>query len=216
MPITYETAPASVLDLLAKVMRKHHPELARAEVRVAVLMALTDDASPAVVLRGYQCAATIQKLSIKQRVLTNHDALMILDGNRWLDWPERSQQALLDHELTHLEVGIDKDGFLKTDAIGRPKLYMRLHDWEIGGFEAVARRWGSDALDVVAARRFRREYGPTLFDDPAAPGSADRNARPSEAAAHAMQKLKDAGITDIRIGAGAGPDRPLRLTGGDA
>lgn len=48
---------------------------------------------------------------------------------------------------------------MKTDDVGRPKLKMRLHDWQMGGFREIAQRYGSDALEVVEARKFEEVYG---------------------------------------------------------
>lgn len=169
--VYYEKADKSVTDLMHLVIAAHQPCLARAEVTVDVLMAIDrDDAGaptgqPAVKLSGYPCAATVKINSLKDRVLGMGDALVTIDEHQWEELTDEKRRALLDHELEHLEVARVGGGVLwhdpnckvvlgiaKTDDIGRPRLKMRLHDWQLGGFRTIARRWGEDALEVHAVR----------------------------------------------------------------
>lgn len=179
MATTYTKAPSAVLQLIQQVMHKHHPALAFAEVRVGALMARVEDehgnvVPGAVKLHGYECAATIKKLPVKQRVLGNPDALITIDEGTWKELDSLERHALIDHELTHLQVlraggGIvDYDpetetciGVPKLDAADRPCLRMKLHDWQLGGFESIARRYGIDALEVQALR----SIVPVLMDE---------------------------------------------------
>ena len=78
---------------------------------------------------------------------------------------EPQKDALVDHELTHLVLVIDpKTKTPKLDHSGRPKLAMRLHDWELGGFADTAQHYGKDALEVISMRRFSDKYGQLCFD----------------------------------------------------
>ena len=65
--------------------------------------------------------------------------------------------AVLDHELSHLELVTDGYGNVKHDDLERPRLRIALHDWQFGWFDAVARRHGSDATEVQQAKK--------LFED---------------------------------------------------
>jgi hypothetical protein len=63
-----------------------------------------------------------------------------VDAYRWPELDELTQVAVLDHELTHLELVTDDEGTVKYDDYGRPKLRMRLHDICHGWFSEVAKR----------------------------------------------------------------------------
>lgn len=168
MGIIYDQARREVHDMAHEILNTHHPELKLADgsaVRLCILMANNDgeDAEPAVKLHGYPCAAVISIISYKQRVDKRADAEIIIDEKAWNDLTEPQQRALLDHEITHLQFQVDDIGMVKTDDQGRPKLKMRLHDFDFGGFRTIARRYGADALEVQAARAFEKEYGPDVF-----------------------------------------------------
>lgn len=187
---TYEEAPAHVIDLIHQVKQTHHKHLVAAGVRVGVLMAYGsqnskgDTIGPAIALGGYQCAGTMHRLSHKWRVCTGWDALMMLDGDRWDEWPEQAQCALIDHELQHLEVQWERwpdekdttSGIPKRDAGDRPKLAIRLHDWQLGGFKATAERYGRWSFEVETTKVFYDEHGQYLLIPPnqAAQIDADR------------------------------------------
>ncbi len=76
------------------------------------------------------------------------DATVTVDGNRYDEWPLARLDAILDHELTHLELSL-KDGAVQCDDLGRPKLRMRKHDQQYGWFNEVAERHGEDAVEVL-------------------------------------------------------------------
>lgn len=165
MGVNFEQAPIEVHQIASEVLQAHHPELRMTDgspVKLCILMAFRgDDADePAVMLHGYPCYAKISIIPLKQRVDKRADAEIIIDREEWdnnLSHPQ--QRALLDHEITHLEIQKDENGFVKTDDVGRPKLKLKVHDWHIGGFRSIAQRYGSDALEVVEARKFQESYG---------------------------------------------------------
>ena len=168
MAVILELAEESVHALAKEIIERFHPDLKEkadkpgSGIRLCIFMASNGDKEshePAVKLHGYPCYATIGIIPYKQRVDKRADAEITIDESKWKDMPETQQRALLDHEITHLEVVRDEDGFLKTDDAGRPKLKMRLHDWQLGGFRVIAQRYGADALDVVEAVAFRDTFG---------------------------------------------------------
>jgi hypothetical protein len=55
--------------------------------------------------------------------------------------------------LFHIAVRRDRDGAIKSDDGGRPKLKLRKHDFEIGGFVEIAKRHGPESLEVQAVGR---------------------------------------------------------------
>ena len=171
MPVTYERAKPDheAHDLIRGLAAKNHPDLAKHEVSIGVLLAASDDGEPSVKLHGYPCAATVRITPYRQRVQGIEDAVITLDRRLWVDLSDERKAALIDHEITHLTVVFDKDGFAKSDDLGRPKLKMRLHDVQAGWFVDIARRHGEHSFEVEQARQIHADHGQLLFawGDPA-------------------------------------------------
>lgn len=169
MPVVYQLADAAVHALARDVMAEHHAKrLIMPDgdfVKLCIMFAFGDVNSdePAVKLHGYPCAAVVSIIPYKQRVDKRADAEIIIDRSQWDAMTDLQRRALLDHEITHLEFQKDDVGCVKTDDVGRPKLTMRLHDWQLGGFREIAQRYGEDAIEVVNAKAFKRDYGEAVF-----------------------------------------------------
>lgn len=169
MPTSYTKADGDVMEIVGKVMHEHHSDLEKAGVIVDVLLAQAEhdeDGNPKadpVKLGGYACSAVIRRTSLKQRALGHGDAEIVIDEDRWNAMSQERQEALIDHELTHLMLAKDKDGHLKRDDQNRAVLKMRLHDWQLGGFAEIVERHGSAAPDLVEARKLEANYGQLLF-----------------------------------------------------
>lgn len=164
MPVIYSKAAEPALDLLADTIARYHAELAENGVTVGVLVAHPgDDGEPPVKLHGYPCAAVIKITPYKQRVQGIEDAVITLSGPHWRGLDEAGRVALLDHELEHLELSRDREGNVRSDDQGRPKLKLRLHDWQLGGFESIAKRHGPAAPEVTAYRAAHERYYQCLF-----------------------------------------------------
>lgn len=178
MSKTYERADKGTVLRLKEVMQRHRRDLVGSDVRIDVLfVAEHDDKSgevfPALKNRGYPAAATIKILSLKERTLGLGDALMTIDTHAWKRMGESERDALLDHELEHLQVRADPGGFVsadgasavaaKLDDLRRPLLKLRLHDWQLGGFRSIANRHGESAPEVKAVRACR-ENGQYFWD----------------------------------------------------
>ena len=166
---TYAECTRAVYLMRDTIMKKHHRHLIEAGVTVKMLFvhAPIDEKTgepkgPALKNKGYPAAGLAEINSHKARMKGCDDATIYLDGDTWSDWTEARQLALIDHELTHFQVDLDAEEGVKLDAGNRPKLTMRLHDWEIGGFQDVSDRHGAAALDVETARaavaRHRRVF----------------------------------------------------------
>jgi len=158
-------APSEARAKLDDVMKRFHGPLVDAEVTVGLLFAWQSeggDMAP-VKLHGYPCAAVVRITPYRQRVQGIEDAVITVDGALWSQMPDVERTALLDHELYHLELARDKDDQIKSDDAGRPKLKMRLHDWQLGGFEAIARRHRDAALEVQAFKATQKTYSQALF-----------------------------------------------------
>jgi hypothetical protein len=84
-------------------------------------------------------------------------------GDRWNHWDEDQQNALIDHEVTHISLVINRKGILTLDDLGRPKLKMRKHDFEVGWFHSIAERYGAASFEVQQARVLQAEAGKFYF-----------------------------------------------------
>jgi hypothetical protein len=148
----FEKASTEDLAHCHQLMAEHHPELHAAGVVVTIMLARNEDEHPLRV-RGIPAAACIRVTRPLERSMGYGHALMLIDGNEWPHRSEMEQAAILDHELTHLQLVLDKKtGQVKEDDEGRPKLKLRPHDFEFGWFDAVAKRWPDTALEIQQAR----------------------------------------------------------------
>ena len=158
MPV-YERATKDTARQVNAVLKRYHGPLSDAGLTVDILMAAAktdkngDPVGPAVTHGGYPCLAKIKIVGLKDRAKGQADAELILDGDRWVELDTEEQVAVIDHELTHLELSIGDNG-IRVDDIGRPKLRIRKHDHQFGWFDEVARRHGRDSIEVQQYEHF--------------------------------------------------------------
>jgi hypothetical protein len=180
---SHDPAPKSVLALIAdRIDSGHYPDLVEAGVTVNALFAFTDDPErPAVKLHGYPCAAVIKINSAKDRLEGKSDATITIDGRAWAEeWSDDGRVALIEHELQHLIVARSKptkrdpEARVLSDDAGRPKLKMRPHDFQIGGFVSIARRHGDESFERKTAAALRADFGPLLWPDESGPSPGFR------------------------------------------
>lgn len=161
MPTTLSTPDkgAEIYRIAAAVIDKKGSlkDMREAGVTYDFLFAHNSE-GPAVKLHGYPCAATIKINSYEKRVEGHADCVVKVDAHEWgrMDLVER--EALLFHEFLHLVVVKDKEkdkktGAVtihgpKTDDLGRPKLKMNLHDFQVGIFKEVIEDYGQKSLDA--------------------------------------------------------------------
>ena len=121
---------------------------------------------PAIKVNGRDALACIRVTSLEERVSGRADAVMWIDGDNWKDLPVSKHNALIDHELTHLELALHpRTGEIQLDDVGRVKLRLRPHDFQVGWFDEVAERHGNESFEVLQAARliadgYRQMYFP--------------------------------------------------------
>lgn len=154
---TYERADTETVDLVLERIETFYPQLYRAEVRVDVMMAFGrrrggELVSAAIMHRGYPAAGTMRIIGLRDRAAGRGDAEMLIDGDHWAGMGLAARTALVDHELHHLMlVWEDEEREVpKADDCGRPRLKLRKHDFEIGGFHEIAKRHKAHAPEVRA------------------------------------------------------------------
>lgn len=160
MPIYSEncTQTREASEVADEVSRIHHSDLVDAGVTIDVIAAFpkTDDNGDPVEehclkLHGYPCYAVIKINSYKLRAQGHADAEITIDGYQWETLDDDARRAIIDHELTHLEIKRGKEGEIVTDDLSRPKLKMRLHDTQVGWFKEVAARHKKSSIEVQQA-----------------------------------------------------------------
>ncbi len=164
MGVGYDKGTQAAVDAVAKVTHLYHPDLEEMKVTVQVLFAHKYDkdgeAEPAMITRGHEVLAKISITNLQDRTRGIPDAKLVIDRVfGWARLSESRRLALIDHELTHLNLTLDKDGIVKTDDLGRPKLHMRHHDWELTGFAEICERHGEAAIEVHEMVRWQEAYG---------------------------------------------------------
>ena len=160
----YNRAPQFVNTRASNIIHRFHPDHKTAGTTVDFLFVSAGEDEPAVMLHGHACYATIRITSAKERALGHADAEMLIDKAKYEEMTSEVQDALLDHEIYHLEVAKDKYGAFEVDDHRRPKLKMRMHDREFGWFDAIAKRHGGNSIEVQQARLFHRQAGQVYFE----------------------------------------------------
>lgn len=161
----YSRAEPELLEMVGRVLTEQFPALAQAEIRVDVLCAhpktdrLGEPAENAITVNGYPAPATINIRGPKERAQGLGDAMITLDAYRWDEQAPPEQEAILHHELSHIELQTSKSGAVKRDDYDRPKLSRRLHDRQFGWFDSTAKRFGDCSQEVQQAKLFVDELG---------------------------------------------------------
>lgn len=149
---TYSNASLDLTATIARMSSEYHDDLVQATI-AALFVFDDEDSLPCLKHQGYPAAAVVRITPIRDRALGVADAIIVVDRATWQTLSAPQKDALIDHELEHLELVLDDDtGKPKYDALERPKLRMRRHDHQIGFFTDVVGRHGEDAMEVVAVR----------------------------------------------------------------
>jgi hypothetical protein len=183
---TYEKADNGIEEEVRAIIARFYPELKEAGITISLMIvedrdnegALKDE--PALLLHGTPAAAIVKKNSLKDRAEGKADASIFIDGNRWNDWADGTRTAILHHEIHHL--ALVREGGLETgpvvlDALGRPCLFLRRHDFEVGWFHKIAEIYGDASLEVQQAKAFADEKGQLYFGWSVPPDHAVESAK---------------------------------------
>jgi len=164
-------------DLLCK-FETHKPVL-DAKVKIDYVFAFCDrdeetgePLNDALTKNGMKCLGLTRKLPPKDRVMGRGDAEVALDGDWWAKANPDEQAALLDHELHHIAPKLKK-GVLQVDAQGRPQLFLRKHDFEVGWFHIIAARHEA-AVERHQARGLMDGYGQLYWPELVGPGKVTK------------------------------------------
>jgi hypothetical protein len=152
-----------------------HQLIERHKVKVDYLFAFADtdeDGQPinnALNKNGIRALGLCRKIGLKDRAKGMGDVEILIDHDHWKTIPEAEQRALLDHEMTHIQVCVNQRDEPKLDAIGRPKIKIRKHDVEVGWFASVAQRHGAASIEQIQAKQILDKAGQYFWPELVAP-----------------------------------------------
>jgi len=116
--------------------------------------------------KGVAALAVVRATKLKERVQGRADVEILICGVEWPRLTPKQQDALIDHELYHVELIIDREtGEPKLDDSGRPMLNMRDHDISVGWFLINAQRHGINSPEIRQARQIFNQFREILMID---------------------------------------------------
>ena len=169
MPTTYEKADNTIYNLIQERIEKFYPDLEKVDLTLDVMVAENDNGDHPVKVNGYPSPAAIKITPLKARAKGLADVELILDWAAFKSMTRNQQEALIDKELYYLEVQRDKEENIKFDDLGRPKIRLKKHDYQLGWFREIAVRHKGDSPEVYQAKILWNNDGKTFF--PAAQNS---------------------------------------------
>ncbi len=220
MPL-FERADESIHRLMQKTMDEFHPGLRDAQVTVDCVMAHAKrDAEgqplgPALKLHGVPAHAIAKILKLKDRAMGRADGEITIDGDRWDTWTAAQQKALLDHELEHFQLKLDREGGVVRDDLDRPSLKMKHHDWDFGWFTSIAQRHGPASFECQQAEQVFQKDGQFLFPF-AAPGRREKAEKFLAAASGVESITLSGGGKSVTLPSHQKKHRAVRTHGHDA
>jgi hypothetical protein len=122
--------------LMAQIRKEYHEDIKDAKIALAYQKGLKADVD------GHVTLGKCIKASDLQRELVDWDFVILLNHEVWTatEFTKEKKMALLDHELCHAELALDKEGEPKVDAGGRKQYRIRKHDFQ--EFNAIIERHG--------------------------------------------------------------------------
>lgn len=159
----YERCDEETIARVHRMISRNHEELARAKVTLSLLFVAArrkEDklVGAALTHQGYAAHAVARVVNLRDRAKGNPDVEIVFDFHSWSNLSPKSQDALIDHELTHFLVVADE-----FDAAGRPKIRLKKHDFQVGWFHAVASRHGAHAIEAIQSKLLVDSTGQLYF-----------------------------------------------------
>lgn len=173
---TYQRCGDDVKELASEILcefESHRP-LLDAKVMIDYVFAYPnldeqtgEPIGEAIMHHGQKALGLCRKIPLKDRAMGRADAEITLDAGWWDDASPEERKALLDHELHHIAIKIGKVG-LEKDDLGRPKIQLRKHDFQVGWFKDVAARHGNSSIERMQARQAMCDMGQYFWPEIAA------------------------------------------------
>jgi len=169
----YKPADPEVVELVRKVLVAECQQIAgmQPEIIIETLFAFeSKPGKPALTKGGYPCVGMIRVVTEEHRAAAAPDVILTLDGYRWSKLSSEEQYAVIHHELYHLvpvnlkpATGDAKGWYCAVDGLGRPKIRLRRHDWQIGGFNKIVELHGDHAIEWQEVERVHEAFHQRLL-----------------------------------------------------
>jgi hypothetical protein len=150
---------AVMYAMLEELVVKYHEDLAQARIALAWNLSWKPDVD------GRVQIGKCKKASDLDRELMDYDFVIVLQREFWQEKAvdDSQRRALLDHELCHGALKLDKDGEPVEDERGRKVYRTKKHDVE--EFTEVIARHGCYKRDLERfAAALRKSKQPSLLD----------------------------------------------------
>ena len=169
--------------MLEELVDKHHEDLAQARIALAWNLTWKPDVD------GRQQIGKCKKASDLDRELMGFDFVIVLLREFWEEKAvdDHQRRALLDHELCHGALKLDKDGEPVEDERGREVYRIRKHDVEVLEAQVIENCQRKDIHPLEEAEGYRtlhEKYGYDVEEIAVKVGK-------SKAAVYARMKLCD-------------------------
>lgn len=164
MATTYLPADDHARSILRGLIAEHRPDLKRAGVDIRLLFAIKQPGKsglaigPAMKSRGQRVLGKCKVNGLADREAGKTDVTITLDGSWWASATDRRRQALLHHEVSHIDLW---DG--ERDEDGRPKLKAAHADWDFDGFHDLLDLYGRDSVEHANFERIARRHEEQLL-----------------------------------------------------
>lgn len=144
-PVNYDLIPEAneAYKLLDEVRAKWHEDMYGAKIALAYRKRLKRD-KDSILMLG-RCL----KVSDLQKEFAPFDFIIILNRDVWMEpgFDKKKKLALIDHEMCHAALSLDRDLERKNDEKGRMVYRLRRHDIE--EFRSVVEHHGCYKQDLV-------------------------------------------------------------------
>ena len=160
MSAIYERCPLDVERLALSLIHRFsaHEPLKAFSVRIDLAFAYAEQDEKgepigfALKKNGVRALGICRKTSLKERAFGRAEVEIVLDGDWWKEATAEEQAALLDHELHHASVKMDKTGHALYDDLGKVQIKLRNHDYDLGLFTIIADRHGAASQERQQVR----------------------------------------------------------------
>ena len=162
MPTFFDVPDESTVSILEDVMNEYHTELVNAKVNVGIIICRKETKEGFSLEAFPPALARVRPTPRKQRLYCEHDAIIEICHLRWENSSTATKKAIIDHELTHLQVR-EKNGEAIIDDLGRPLLRMRKDEIDLTAFPEVISRHGINAIEWQSISNAYQRAGASLL-----------------------------------------------------
>lgn len=156
----YSIASDDVLRTIDRMRKEHYDEDLDGVTISALYVFDLEATTPVLTHGGYPAQAVCRITPTRDRVLGVSDVVIVVDRSNWMTLNVKQREALVDHELHHIERVVDEETEEpKYDAVDRPKLAIRKHNHQFGWFDAIAERHGDASPEVRQAKQLIASTG---------------------------------------------------------